>query len=69
MCKLVNRSASHACHFRILQAGGMSAEFRLPNDTLAERTFVAQLEAPARFVASPSILELPSRRLLVLYEK
>ena len=47
----------------------MQTEFRLPGDTLAERTFVTQLEAPARFIASPSILALPSGRLLVLYEK
>ena len=38
-------------------------------DTLAERTFMARLEAPARFMASPSIVELSSGRLLVAYER
>ena len=47
----------------------METEFRLPGDTLAERTYLAQLDQPARFIASPSILALPSGRLLVLYEK
>lgn len=51
------------------QADDLETEFRLPGDTLADRTFLAQLDEPARFIASPSILVLPSGRLLVLYEK
>lgn len=46
------------------------SKFRMGRgDTLAERTFMARLEAPARFMASPSIVELPSGRLLVAYER
>ncbi len=52
-----------------LQADGLETGFRLPGDTLAERTFVTQLDEASLFAASPSILVLPSGRLLVLYEK
>jgi len=38
-------------------------------DTIAERTFTTRIEQPARFIASPSIVELPSGRLLLAYEK
>ena len=51
------------------QEDNLETEFRLPGDTLAERTYLTQLDQPARFIASPSILALPSGRLLVLYEK
>ena len=51
------------------QEDDLESEFRLPGDTLAERTYLTQLDQPARFIASPSILALPSGRLRVLYEK
>lgn len=46
------------------------AKFRMGRgDTVAERTFITRIEQPARFIASPSIVELPSGRLLLAYEK
>ena len=40
-----------------------------PGDVLAERTFIMRLDAASHFIASPSILALPSGRLLVLFER
>lgn len=50
-------------------AGAQGAVAGGGRNTLAERTFVEEIDEEDRFVASPSILELPSGRLLVLLEK
>lgn len=49
--------------------GRASRSFRLPRNTLAARTFVQHIDEKDHFLASPSILQLPSRRILVLFEK
>jgi hypothetical protein len=49
--------------------GRASRSFRLPGNTLAARTFVQHIDEKDHFLASPSILQLPSGRILVLFEK
>ncbi len=49
--------------------GEASRTFRLPRDTLAARSFVEHIDEADRFLATPSILQLPSGRILVLFEK
>ena len=49
--------------------GRASRSFRLPSNTLAARTFVQHIDEKDHFLASPSILQLPSGRILVLFEK
>jgi hypothetical protein len=49
--------------------GKASRSFRLPRNTLAARTFVQHIDEKDHFLASPSILQLPSGRILVLFEK
>ena len=50
-------------------AGAQGAVAGGGRNTLADRTFVEDIDEEDRFVASPSILQLPSGRLLVLIEK
>ena len=49
--------------------GRASRSFRLPRNTLAGRTFVQHIDEKDHFLATPSILQLPSGRILVLFEK
>jgi hypothetical protein len=49
--------------------GRASRSFRLPRNTLAARTFVQHIDERDHFLASPSILQLRSGRILVLFEK
>ena len=49
--------------------GVASSTFRLPHNRLAARSFVEHIDEEDHFLASPSVLQLPSGRILVLFEK
>ncbi len=73
LASAVPRRGSSFCDLSAILPHAQPKEEATPRhgarNTLAARSFVDHIDEQDRFLASPSILELPSGRLLVLFEK